>query len=145
MTDASQAGWGAVLCQENPTDKGALEVCQYASGLWAKNQLNWSSLKKELRAVCLGIAKFKDFVIYTHFIVKTDCQALKFAIQKCEFEDAAMVRWVMQLSQFTFDVEFVKGNKNSFVDMLSREFLEEHSMHALSLNFIRRNLETIEI
>lgn len=136
MTDASHAGWGAVLCQENPTDKKALEVCQYSSGLWAKNQLNWSSLKKELRAVCLGISKFKDFFIYTHFTVRTDCQALKFAIQKCEFEDAAMVRWVMQLSQYSFDIEFVKGDKNRFADMLSREFLEEHSMHALSLNFM---------
>lgn len=118
MIDASHVGWGAVLCQIDPSDKKKKpEVCQYASGLWAKNQLNWATLKEELRTLCLGIAKFKDFVIYTKFTVKTDCQALKYAIQKCDFEDAVMVRWVMQLSQYNFDIEFISGEKNSFADM----------------------------
>lgn len=51
----------------------------------------------------------------------------------------------MQLSQYNFDIEFVKGDKNSFADMLSREFLSEHSMMSLGCNFIRRNEETVEI
>ena len=65
--------------------------------------------------------------------------------QKCEFEDAAMVRWVMQLSQYNFDVEFVEGKKNCFADMLSREFLTNNSILALSCNFIRRNPEEVQI
>ena len=86
----------------------------------------------------MGIDKFRDFVIYTKFTIKTDCQALKYAIHKCDFEDAAMVRWIMQLSQYSFDIEFVKGEKNSFADMLSREFLSKHSIQALQCNYIRR-------
>lgn len=145
MTDASYEGWGAVLRQKNPNSKNEIEICQYASGLWAKSQLNWSSLKKELRAVCLGIEKFREFVIYTKFTIKTDCQDLKFAIHKCDFEDVAMVRWIMQLSQYIFDIEFVKGNKNSFADMLSREFFTEHSIMCLHCKFIRRYEDTVEI
>lgn len=68
---------------------------------------------------------------------------MKYAIQKCEFEDAAMVRWVMQLSQYIFNIEFVYGDKNSFTDMLSREFLLEHSV--LSCSFMRRTDDHIEI
>ena len=64
------------------------EIFQYAFGIWSTTQKNWSRLKKELRAICLGIAKFKDFVIYKNFTVKTDCQALNFSIHKCDFEDA---------------------------------------------------------
>lgn len=93
----------------------------------------------------MGIEKFKDFVIYTKSLVKTDCQALKFAIHKCEFEDAAMARWVMTLSQYDFEIEFIPGHKNSFADMLSREFLEKNSIHSLSCNFIRRSEEHVEI
>jgi len=93
----------------------------------------------------LGIEKFKDFVIYTKFLVKIDCQALKFAIHKCEFEYVAMVRWVMTLSQYDFEIEFIPGHKNSFADMLSREFLEKNSIHSLSCNFIRRSEEHVEI
>lgn len=102
-------------------------------------------MKKELRAVCLGIAKFKDFVIYTKFTVRTDCQALKYAIHKCQFEDVMMVRWIMELSQYSFDINFIPGDKNSFADMLSKEFLSEHSILALRCNFIRRYESTVEI
>lgn len=125
--------------------KKEIEVCQYASGLWAKNQMSWSSLKKQLHAVCLGIAKFRDFVIYTKFIVRIDCQALKYAIHKCDFEDAAMVRWVMQLSQYNFDIEFVKGERNSVADMLSKEFLSEQSIMELRCYYIRRDETTVQI
>ena len=146
MTDASNVGWGAVFCQENlEKRKDPLEICQYASGLWSKTQMNWASLKKELRAVCLGIEKFKDFVIYTKFLVKTDCQALKFAIHKFRFDDAAMVRRIMTLSQYNFEIEFIPGHRNSFSDMLSRELLEKNSIHSLSYNFIRRNEDYVEI
>ena len=113
--------------------------------MWDKTQLNWPSLKKELRVVCLGIAKFKDFVIYTHLLVKTGCKALQYAIQKCEFEDAAMVCWIMQLSLYHFDTEFIPGEKNSFADMLSREFIEKHSISALSCNFIRHEEDEVQI
>lgn len=70
---------------------------------------------------------------------------MKYAIHKCDFEDEAMVRWVMQLIQYYFDIEFVSGDKNSFVDMLSREFLSEHSILALSCHFIRRSEDSVQI
>lgn len=99
ITDASDIGWGAIFCQHDPNKKKMeYEICQYASRIWSNTQKNWSSIKKELRVVCLGIAKFKYFVIYKHFTVKIDFQALKFAIHKCDFEDAAMVRWIMTLA-----------------------------------------------
>ena len=56
-----------------------------------------------------------------------------------------MVRWTMQLSQYNFGIEFVKGNENSFADMLSREILSEHSMMSLRCNYIRLHEGTVEI
>lgn len=78
-------------------------------------------------------------------MVKTDCQALKFAIQKCDFEDGAMVRWMMTLIQYNFEIEFIPGHKNYFVDMLSREILEKNYIHSLTRNFIRRVEDCVEI
>jgi len=84
-------------------------------------------------------------VIYKHFTVKTDCQALKFAIHKCDFEDAAMVRWIMTLAQYRFDVEFISGVKNSFADLLSWEFLQRNDVNNLRCNVIRRLENEIHI
>lgn len=51
----------------------------------------------------------------------------------------------MTLSQYYFEIEFIPGHKNSFADMLSREFLEKNSVHSLSCDFIRRIGDYVEI
>jgi len=133
-TDASGEGWGAILCQTS--EEGKPEICQYASGTWTDaQQKNWAAVRKELRAVCLAIEKFRDFIIFRPFTVFTDCSALKSLIAKASSQEAVIVRWLMSLAHFTFDIIHIDGSKNSFADMLSREFLnrteELHIMEAI--------------
>lgn len=146
ITNASDIRWGVIFYQHDPNKKEMeYEIFEYASGIQSTTQKKWSSLKNELRVVCLGIAKFEDFVIYKHFIVKTDCEALKFSLHKCDFEYVAIVRWIMTLAQYCSDVEFISGVKHSFADLLSQEFLRRNDVNNLRCNAIGRLEDEIHI
>lgn len=56
-----------------------------------------------------------------------------------------MVRWIMTLAQYRFDVEFISGIKNSFANLLSREFLQANDVNNLRCNAIRRLENEIHI
>lgn len=125
-TDASDEGWGGVLCQESP--KQELQICKYVSGSWEDHQKkNWAATKKELAAIVHSVDKFSDFLIFRHFIVRSDCIAIAPLIKKGDHREAVIVRWLMFLSHYDFKVEHVKGIQNSLADMLSREYLQQSS------------------
>jgi len=39
----------------------------------------------------------------------------------------------MELAHFDFTIEHIDGSKNSFADMLSREFLQGHELNVLEM------------
>ena len=66
QTDASDKYWAAIL----KTDLG--EICQYASGTFNNNQINYNINEKELLAIIKGINKFEVFLLPKPFIIETD-------------------------------------------------------------------------
>jgi len=123
FSDASDLGWGAVLCQLSSEDKH-LQICQYASGTWTDSQQRaWPAVKKELSAVVLAVDKFHDFLVFRHFTLFSDCIALGPLIKAGKSKEAVIIRWLMFLSHYDFSVEHIAGERNSLADMLSREFL----------------------
>ena len=66
QTDASDKYWAAIL----KTDLG--EICQYTSGTFNNNQINYEINEKELLVIIKGINKFETFLLPKPFIIKTD-------------------------------------------------------------------------
>jgi hypothetical protein len=83
--------------------------------------------------VCLGIQKFRDFIIFRHFTVFSDCKALKGLVENGNSNESVIVRWLMELAHFDFTIEHIYGRKNSFADMLSREFIQGHELNVLEM------------
>jgi hypothetical protein len=72
--DASDKGVGAVLLQEKEGNRCPI---WFASRSLKPAETRYSTSEKECFAVLWAIEKFKGFVEYSHFIVKTDHQALQ--------------------------------------------------------------------
>lgn len=118
-TDGSLLGLGAVLSQRQ---EGVECVVAFASqGLRGseRNDKKYSAFKLELLALKWGIReKFWDFLMYSRFVVVTDHNPL------CYLETANLgaveQRWVAQLAEYDFEVQYKPGRENTNVDVLSR-------------------------
>ena len=61
------------------------------------------------------------------FLVRVDCKSAKHVLQKDVQNIASkqiFARWQAILSIFYFDIEYIKGSRNSIPDFLTREFLQ---------------------
>ena len=73
------------------------------------------------------ILKFQDDLYNQHFIIKTDCQAAKFILNKDFKHDVSkqmFARWQANLTCFDFEVQYKKGVDNNLPDFLTREYLQ---------------------
>ncbi|XP_059301873.1 uncharacterized protein LOC132053786 [Lycium ferocissimum] len=107
MCDVSGFAMGAVLGQKK-TLNGA--------------QMNYTITDQELLAIVFAFKKFRAYLLGTHVIVHTDHAALRYLMTKKDAKPR-LIRWVLLLQEFDFEVKDRKGCENQVADHLSR--LEE--------------------
>lgn len=116
QTYASLEGQRAVLTQ----DTGEKEVViAYASRTLIDAEKNYSATELECLAVKWGIWKMRHYLEGYHFVVMTDHQSLKW-LNSIETPSGRLARWIMELSQWDFEVVYKKGIENRLPDYLSR-------------------------
>uniref|UniRef100_A0A3B1JU25 Gypsy retrotransposon integrase-like protein 1 n=1 Tax=Astyanax mexicanus TaxID=7994 RepID=A0A3B1JU25_ASTMX len=124
--DASHAGLGAVLGQEQ---EGKVRPVAYASrGLRPaeRNMQNYSSMKLELLALKWALTeKFRDYLLGHRCIVYTDNNPLSY-LNSAKL-GAAEQRWASQLAAFDFDIKYRPGRANGNADALSRQYTPSQS------------------
>ena len=115
--DASTKGLGAVLYNVEDKHKNVLA---FASRSLSKSEKNYSSYKLEFLALKWAVTeKFKDYLTGTHFTVLTENNPLTHVLTSAKL-DATGQRWASALGQFTFDLIYRPGIKNSDADGMSR-------------------------
>ena len=72
-------------------------------------------------AVVFCIDKFYKYVYGSHFVLKTDCEALAILNGKLS-SNARIARWQLYLQTFNFTVEVVSGHENGLADYCSRMY-----------------------
>ncbi|WMV37769.1 hypothetical protein MTR67_031154 [Solanum verrucosum] len=125
-TDASDAGYGGILKQIVDLESTE-QLVRFTSGIWNFAQKNYSTIKKEVLSIVLCITKFKDDLINEEFLLRVDCKSAKEILQKDVknlVSKQIFARWQALLSNFDFEIEFIKGENNSLPDFLTREFLQ---------------------
>lgn len=116
-TDASTKALGAVLYQKLD---GRKRVIAYASRALSKAEQNYSAFKLEFLALKWAITeKFSDYLISKPFLVLTDNNPLTYVLTTAKL-DATGQRWAAALGQYTFDITYRAGIKNTDADPLSR-------------------------
>ena len=113
--DASSNGIGAVLMQRH--DEKFFPVC-YASKKLSSVERNYSTFKKECLAIVWGIKRFHLYLYGVPFVLQTDHEPLRY-IDSAKYTNARLMRWVMFLKSYNFEVEAIKGSENGGADYLS--------------------------
>ena len=70
-------------------------------------------------AVVESIRHFKPYLSFNKFLLRTDHQALT-ALKNTKNSSSLLFRWSLFLSEFEFDIEYIKGDTNP-ADALSRK------------------------
>ena len=115
--DACDVGAGGVLLQES---NGLLHPVSYTSNKFAKHQLSYSTIEKELLALILAVRKF-DYYIHNAVVtdVFTDHQPLRF-LEQNRGTNQRLLRWSLLLQQYNLKIHHIKGVENRIADALSR-------------------------
>lgn len=117
QTDASTVSLGAILTQE--FDEGE-RVIAYASRTLNPAERNYSATELECLAVVWGIRRIRDYLEEYRFTVITDHQSLKW-LRRIESPSGRLSRWLCELQQYDFDVQYRRGALNQVADALSRK------------------------
>nr|GEY92440.1 hypothetical protein [Tanacetum cinerariifolium] len=116
MCDASDFDIGAVLGQRHEKH---FKPIHYASKTMNDAKTNYTTTEKEMLAVVYAFEKFRLYLIMNKSIVHTDHSALKYLFAKKDAK-ARLLRWVLLLQEFDFQVLDIKGAENLAADHLSR-------------------------
>ncbi|XP_075076546.1 uncharacterized protein LOC142163187 [Nicotiana tabacum] len=84
--------------------------------------MNYTVTKQELLAIVYAFEKFRAYLLGSKVVVYTDHAALRYLMAKKDAKPR-LIRWVLLLQEFDFEVKDRKGTQNQVADHLSR--LEE--------------------
>ncbi|GJV34857.1 reverse transcriptase domain-containing protein [Tanacetum coccineum] len=116
MCDASDFAIGAVLGQRHEKH---FRPIHYASKTMNEAESHYTTTEKEMLAVVYAFEKFRSYLILNKSVVYTDHSALKYLFAKKDSK-ARLLRWVLLLQEFNFNVIDTKGAENLAADHLSR-------------------------
>lgn len=119
--DASNMACGAVLSQN--FDGHDLPIF-FASKAFNRAEQNKSTIEKELIAIHFAVNHFRPYLYGTNFTVRSDHRPLIF-LYKLKNPSSKLTRIRLDLEEYNFTVEYVKGTQNVVADALSRITIEE--------------------
>jgi len=117
-TDASQTSVGGVLEQ---FEDGSWRPMGYFSKNLPPQQQRWSTFRRELLAAKEALRHFIAEIDGRHCIIFTDHKALISAFKTNSMKhDVIANNHIQEISQWTQDIRFLAGRKNTVADNLSR-------------------------
>ena len=121
ITDASKQACGAVLTQNRD---GIQLPIAYASRSFTKGESNKSTTEQELAAIHWAITHFRPYIYGKHFTIKTDHRPLTYLFSMTN-PSSKLTRMRLELEEYDFTVEYLKGKDNFVADALSRINIKE--------------------
>lgn len=98
-------------------------------------QQKYSSFSRELLAIYLAIRHYRHILEGREFTVYTDHKPLVYALSaKVDKHNARDMRYHDYISQFTTDIQYIKGSSNTVADTLSRSCLNSIQTHTLNFD-----------
>ncbi|XP_027155977.1 uncharacterized protein LOC113756537 [Coffea eugenioides] len=115
---------GAVLGQRSGK---CSHVIYYASKTLTPAQCNYTTTEKELLAIVFAFEKFRSYLLGSKVTVYSDRAALKYLLSKKESKPR-LIRWVLLLQEFDWEIKDRRGVDNSVADHLSRLIRKEEAV-----------------
>lgn len=114
-------GCGAILSQ-NFTGND-LPIC-FASKAFTKGEQNKATIEQELIAIHWAIKHFRPYIYGVKFLVRSDHRPLTYLFSLKD-PNSRLTRIRLDLSEFDFVVEHIKGKLNVGADALSRIYIKD--------------------
>jgi len=121
IPNASKQACGAVLTQTYGDKQ--LPVA-YASRSFTKGESNKNTTEQELAAIHWAITYFRPYIYGKHFTIKTDHRPLTY-LSSMTNPSSKLTRMRLDLEEYEFTVEYLKGKDNFVADALSRITIDE--------------------
>eukprot|EP01018_Ginkgo_biloba_P023498 Gb_02517 [translate_table: standard] len=109
--DASGLGMGPVLMQEG----GPIA---FESRILKGKEVTRSTYDKEMLAIIHALTKWRQYLLGSKFIVKTDHNSLQYILKQKELSPEQQ-KWVSKIQAYEFEVVYKKGKLNVATDALS--------------------------
>ena len=118
--DANDEYWAAALFEEV---NGKRIICGYKSGAFKPSELHYHSTFKEIFAVKHRIEKFQFHLLGHNFLVEMDMSYFPKMLQfkRKMLPHPQLLRWSNWFSQWSFQVQHIKGKDNVITYYLSRK------------------------
>lgn len=117
-TDASNTGLGAVLSQSPTGGEEGETVVAYASRSLHGPEKRYSATHLEALALVWAVRHFRHYLAGRKFVLITDHAGLQYIFSNPKPSNK-MMRWVMDLGEYVFDIKYRPGARNP-ADALSR-------------------------
>lgn len=133
LTDGSLIGVGSVLCQEHD---GKLCAVSYASHRLTEAEARYPVTEIEGLGILHAIRTNRHFLINNPFTIRvlTDHRPLQWS-QTVSTRSGRLTRWLLELSDYNFKIEYIPGPKNDVADALSRLLKTQPSDATESIEF----------
>ena len=141
VSDTSKVGCGAALYQKQ---RGRYHLVAYYSKRLPEAVANYSISELELTGVMANVAAFKHLLRNANFHVYCDHSALVHILKaKREPPTLKLKKLIENLSEYKFDIYFLKGKEMHISDFLSRHPDDEDSPNEIiPIAFMLKELET---
>ena len=107
-TDAWTVGIGAELAQESPE---GLRPVAYFSRVLSKTKRRYSTYDREFLAIMMTV-HFRHHLLGTNFLLRTDLRPPQY-ISVTKDPWGRHARWIAELEENCFTVEYIDGDRNS--------------------------------
>ncbi|XP_046404731.1 uncharacterized protein K02A2.6-like [Ischnura elegans] len=147
-TDSSSYGLGCVLSQLQK-DGSEKPIC-YASRTLSKAEMGYSVIDKEALGIIYGVRKFNQYLYGRKFTLITDHKPLIsiFGSKKGlpAYAASRLQRYALFLTNYDFDIKYVKSQDNANADCLSRLPLnvKEFQFESEDVNYVGTYLQFIQ-
>lgn len=140
-TDASREALGCILSQRDDDNKEY--VCGYYSKSLKGAEKNYTIQELECLAVVWGIKENRIYLYGTRFTVVTDHQSLVW-LKRLKDPNTRLLRWMIFLQEYDFEIVYRKGANHANVDALSRDVQDVQVLHALTRPLKPESVEPYE-
>ena len=139
--DASGYGAGACLSQ---VQDGERRIIAFGSMSFSAAQSRYSTIDRELAAIRWGIKYFKSFLFGVPFVLFTDHRPLTY-MHNMSSHSSRIARTLQELSEFDFEIRYIRGRDNTTADALSRlpSLLSDRDPVELDPAFLPRGIDVL--
>ncbi len=116
-TDASQHQLAAVLLQYDDDDLP--RAVGYFSKKLKRPEVRYSATDREVLAIVQACRQFHHYLWGTKFVIRTDHQPI-ITVLRQRTKSPRMNRWMLEMRDYRFRVEYKRGKNNVVADQLSR-------------------------